>query len=61
MYLSKQMLKNQYLKQWMSIISYHLPELSLPQASGLVTWSFGMVITQSSSLTRVSHFIAKLN
>ncbi|MBD2039578.1 hypothetical protein H6F56_02720 [Microcoleus sp. FACHB-672] len=55
------MLKNQYLKQWMSIISYHLPELSLPQASGLVTWSFGMVITQSSSLTRVSHFIAKLN
>ncbi|MEG3923204.1 transposase [Microcoleus sp. POL10_C6] len=55
------MLKNHYLKQWMSIVSYHLPELTLPQASGLATWSFGMVMTQSSSLTRVSHFIATLN
>src|SRR4028118_38942 len=55
------MLKNHYLKQWMSIVSYHLPELTLPQASGLATWSFGMVMTQSSSLTIVSHFIATLN
>ncbi|MEG5067487.1 hypothetical protein QUB33_28295 [Microcoleus sp. B3-A4] len=55
------MLKNHYLKQWMSIVSYHLPELTLPQASGLATWSFGMVMTQSSSLTRLSQFIATLN
>jgi len=54
-------LKNQQLKQWMSLVSYHLPELTLPQVSGLATWSFGMVMTQSSSLTRVSSFIAKLN
>ena len=35
--------------------------LSLPQVTGLATWSFGMVMTKSSSLTQVSNFIAKIN
>ncbi|MFS0520197.1 endonuclease, partial [Nostoc sp. UIC 10607] len=35
--------------------------LSLPEVAGLATWSFGMVITKSSSLTQVSNFIAKVN
>jgi hypothetical protein len=35
--------------------------LSLPQVAGLATWSFGMVMTKSSSLTQVSNFIAKVN
>jgi hypothetical protein len=35
--------------------------LSLPQVAGLATWSFGMVMTKSSSLSQVSNFIAKVN
>jgi hypothetical protein len=57
----QKMWKNQYLKQWSRIVSYYLPHLSLPQARGLATWSFGIVMTRSSSLTRVSTFIARLN
>ena len=52
---------NQHLKDWKQIISYRFPRLSLPQISGLATWSFGMVMTQSSSLTKVSTLIAKVN
>lgn len=52
---------NQHLKDWKQIVSYRFPQLSLPQVSGLATWSFGMVMTQSSSLTRVSTLIAKIN
>jgi hypothetical protein len=55
------MLKNKYLKEWAKIVSYHFPNLSLPEVSGLATWSFGMVITSSSSLTRVSEFIGRIN
>ena len=55
------MLHNQYLKQWSTIVSSHFPHLSLPEVTGLATWSFGMVITGSSSLTKVSEFIAKVN
>ena len=55
------MKSNQHLKNWKQIVSYRFPELSLPQVSGLATWSFGMVMTQSSSLTRVSNLIAKVN
>ncbi|MDJ0574228.1 MAG: hypothetical protein QNJ65_03560 [Xenococcaceae cyanobacterium MO_234.B1] len=43
------------------LVSYRFSHLSLPQVSGLATWSFGMVMTSSSSLTRVSHLIAKIN
>ena len=52
---------NQHLKDWKQIVSYRFSHLSLPQVSGLATWSFGMVMTSSSSLTRVSHLIAKIN
>ncbi len=52
---------NQHLKDWKQIVSGRFPHLSLPQVSGLATWSFGMVMTQSSSVTRVSHLIAKIN
>lgn len=55
------MLHNKYLKDWSKIVSNHFPHLSLPEVAGLATWSFGMVITGSSSLTRVSEFIAKIN
>ena len=52
---------NQHLKNWKQIVSQRFPNLSLPQISGLASWSFGMVMTQSSSLTRVSTLIAKIN
>lgn len=35
--------------------------MTLPQISGLATWSFGMVMTRSSSVTQVSNLIAKIN
>lgn len=52
---------NQHLKDWKQIVSCRFPDLSLPQVNGLATWSFGMVMTQSSSLSRVSTLIAKIN
>ena len=67
---------NQHLKDWKQIVSCRFPELSLPQVNGLATWrtshvseetsetvslTFGMVMTQSSSLSRVSTLIAKVN
>ena len=52
---------NQHLKDWKQIVSQKFPHLSLPQVSGLATWSWGMVMTQSSSLTKVSTLIAKIN
>ncbi|MDT3674993.1 MAG: hypothetical protein RLZZ339_525 [Cyanobacteriota bacterium] len=55
------MLKNKHLKEWAKIVSDHFPHLSLPEVAGLATWSFGMVMTSSSSLTRVSEFIGRLN
>ena len=54
-------LKNQQLKQCSIEISRHLSHLSLSQLRGLATWSFGMVMTKSSSVTRISKFIAQLN
>ena len=55
------MLLNKHLKDWSKIVSSHFPIFSLPEITGLATWSFGMVITGSSSLTRVSELIAKIN
>ena len=55
------MLQNNYLKDWSNIVSSHFSHLSLPQVTGLATWSFGMVFTGSSSITRVSTFIPKIN
>lgn len=55
------MLKNKLLLDWSCIVSKQMPHLSLPQAIGLATWSFGAVMTRSSSLTQVSHLIAQVN
>ena len=55
------MLRHRALKQWNRIVSAHFPHLSLPQVTGLSLWSFGMVLTRSSSLNRVSEAIAYLN
>ncbi len=52
---------NQHLKDWKQIVSCKFPDLSLPQVNGLATWSLGMVMTQSSSLSRVSTLVAKVN
>ncbi len=52
---------NRHLRDWKQIISQRFPNLSLPQINGLATWSFGMVITRSSSLSKVSTIIAKIN
>jgi hypothetical protein len=52
---------NQHLKTWKQLISCRFAHLSLPQIKGLATWSFGMVMTHSSSLTKVSTLIAKVN
>ena len=52
---------NQHLKDWKQIVSCRFPDLSLPQVNGLATWSLGIVMTHSSSLTKVSNLIAKVN
>ena len=52
---------NRHLKDWKQIVSSRFPDLSLPQINGLATWSFGMVMTRSSSLSKVSTLIAKIN
>jgi hypothetical protein len=51
------MLNNKHLKQWSCIVSERISNLSIPQAIGLATWSFGMVMTLATSLTQVSEFI----
>lgn len=55
------MIKNEALKQWMRIVSAHMPSLTIPQVRGLATWSFGMVMTRNSSISEVSKFIAAIN
>ncbi|MEG4844721.1 hypothetical protein QUB05_09550 [Microcoleus sp. F10-C6] len=49
------MLNNKHLKDWSCIVSQRMAHLSIPQAIGLATWSFGTVMARSSSLTQVSH------
>ncbi|MCT7982988.1 transposase, partial [Laspinema sp. A4] len=55
------LIKNKALLEWMRILSYHMPTLTIPQLRGLAAWSFGMVMTRNSSLTKVSTFIASIN
>ena len=52
---------NQHLFDWQKIVSSKFASLSLPQIRGLATWSFGMVMTRSSSLSKVSVLIANAN
>ncbi|MBH8554851.1 hypothetical protein I8751_21345 [Nostocaceae cyanobacterium CENA357] len=53
------MLKNEYLKQWTNIVSQKMAHLTLPQVLRLATWSFGMVMTKSSSLSKLKILKAK--
>ena len=48
------------LKSWVGTVTRKMPHLSKPQAKVLAMWSFGIAITQSSGLTTVSIFLAKL-
>lgn len=49
------------LKTWMRIVSAHFGNLSIPQVRGLASWSFGIVLSHSSSLSRVAQAMALLN
>lgn len=49
------------IKGWMRIVSGRFPKLTLPQVRGLASWSFGIALSQSSSLSRVAYAIALLN
>ena len=57
----REMKLNQHFKKWKQIVSCRFTSLTLPQISGLATWSFGMVMTRSSSVSKVSSLIAKIN
>lgn len=54
------MLKNRRLKEWSNLVSARMSHLTIPQVKGLATWSFGMVMTRSSSLTQIAEFIAQI-
>lgn len=47
-------------REWMRVVIRQMPHLSKPQAVVLAMWSFGMVMTQSCGLTRVSVFLGEL-
>jgi hypothetical protein len=48
------------LHQWTHEVATAFPHLPHPQAAGLATWSFGMVLAKSCALTAVAFFLAKL-
>jgi hypothetical protein len=48
------------LEEWKQTVAKHMPHLSVPQASILAWWSFGMVISQSCGLTSVASCLAEL-
>jgi hypothetical protein len=48
------------LRHWTDEVADAFPNLSQPQAAGLATWSFGMVLARSCALSAVAVFLAKL-
>jgi hypothetical protein len=48
------------LQHWTEEVAGAFPELSKPQAVGLASWSFGMVLARSCALTAVAFSLAKL-
>ena len=48
------------LRRWNDEVAEAFPNLSQPQAAGLATWSFGMVLARSCALSAVAVFLAKL-
>lgn len=54
------MLKNRHLKEWSKLVSARMPNLSIPQVMGLATWSFGIAMTRSTSLTQIAELIGQI-
>src|SRR6266508_3203926 len=48
------------LRRWTDEVAEALPNLTRPQAAGLASWSFGMVLARCCALTTVALFLAKL-
>src|SRR5262245_19898059 len=48
------------LEQGTHEVAEAFPDLSRPQVAGLATWSFGMVLAKSCSLSAVAFFLSKL-
>jgi Transposase DDE domain len=48
------------LRRWTDEVADAFPNLSQPQAAGLGTWSFGMILARSCALSAVAVFLAKL-
>jgi hypothetical protein len=48
------------LNIWIKTVCAQFPTLSMPQASMLAQWSFGMVMTRSCGQTTVAAFLAEL-
>lgn len=55
------MLRDPSLKAWNRIVSQQFHNLTISQVTGLSLWSFGIALTHSCSLSRVSESIAHLN
>jgi hypothetical protein len=47
-------------QRWTDEVADAFPNLSQPQAAGLASWSFGMVLARSCALSAVAIFLAKL-
>ena len=48
------------LGRWADEVADALPNLTRPQAAGLASWSFGMVLARCCALSAVALFLAKL-
>lgn len=48
------------LTQWTDEVGRAFPGLSQPQAAGLASWCFGMLLARSCALSAVAFFLAKL-
>jgi hypothetical protein len=48
------------LEEWKETVTEHMPQLSVPQATVLALWSFGMVVSHSCGVTTVASNLASL-
>src|SRR5262245_11499546 len=48
------------LGRWADEVTAAFPDLTRPQAAGLVSWGFGMALARCCALTTVALFLAKL-
>jgi hypothetical protein len=54
------MTRPQGLFEWTTIVSTHMPHLSVPQARVLALWSYGIALTRSCGRLTVATFLALL-